>query len=143
MGTELVEVLRLKIQAEKEASEEERRERKQMEKERQEMAQVEEQHKQAAAAKIRADAEAERALRRDKLEFRNRELALRETQEEERSVMLQLLIQQLSKKEHMCSCQALHPGSSQQGLHQQSLPFCFLKSYQKCTCMYLYNNCFK
>ena len=40
MGTELVEVLRLKIQAEKEAREEERRERKQMEKERQEMAQV-------------------------------------------------------------------------------------------------------
>ena len=54
MGTELVEVLRLKIQAEKEAREEERRERKQMEKERQEMAQVEEQHKQAEAAKIRA-----------------------------------------------------------------------------------------
>ena len=68
-----------------------------MEKERQEMVQVEEQHKKAEPAKIRADAEAERALRRDELEFRNRELALREKQEEERSVMLQLLKQQLSK----------------------------------------------
>ena len=66
MGTELVEVLRLKIQAEKEAREEERRERKQMEKQRQEMAQVEEQHKQVEAAKIRAlNAEVEKALRRD------------------------------------------------------------------------------
>ena len=64
MATELVEVLHLKIQAEKEAREEERRERKKMEKERQEMAQVEEQHKKAEPAKIRADAEAERALRK-------------------------------------------------------------------------------
>ena len=67
-----------------------------MEKERQEMAQLEVQHKQAEAATIRADAD--RALRRDELEFRNRELALREKQEEERNVMFQLLIQQLSKK---------------------------------------------
>ncbi|KAL8592710.1 hypothetical protein ACOMHN_037650 [Nucella lapillus] len=81
---ELVEVLKTKLEAEKAAREEERQER------------------QAEAARLQRAAEEDRQLRREELELKKRELDLREAQEKamakEREAMMQLLMQQLSKK---------------------------------------------
>ncbi|KAL8604391.1 hypothetical protein ACOMHN_042221 [Nucella lapillus] len=80
----LVEVLKTKLEAEKASREEERQER------------------QAEAARLQRAAEEDRQLRREELDLKKRELDLREAQEKamakEREAMMQLLMQQLSKK---------------------------------------------
>ncbi|KAK7473593.1 hypothetical protein BaRGS_00035140 [Batillaria attramentaria] len=88
---ELVGVLKTKVEAEKAAREEERQERQRLEEARQE-----------EAARLQRAAEEDRQLRREELNLKKRELDLREAQEKamakEKEAMMQLLMQQLSKK---------------------------------------------